>query len=90
LCSSTSTQQLALFDVPAENPDPKKEQITYTRNKPSAREANLDTEQTRLLRQEEALPVLKELKAWLDKEILLVAPAGGIGKAISYALNQWP
>lgn len=55
-----------------------------------ARDANLDTEQTRLLRQEEALPVLKELKAWLDKEILLVAPAGGIGKAISYALNQWP
>lgn len=55
-----------------------------------ARDAKMDNEQTRLLRLEEAQPVLKELKAWLDEEILLVTPAGGIGKAISYTLNLWP
>jgi transposase len=32
--TSTDPQQMALFDVPALDAEPKKEQITYTRNKP--------------------------------------------------------
>jgi len=55
-----------------------------------AREAEMDHEQTRLLRLEEAQPVLSELKSWLDEEILKVTPAGGIGRAIAYTLNLWP
>ncbi len=55
-----------------------------------AREAEMDYEQTRLLRLEEALPVLKEIKAWLDEEILIVTPASAIGKAIAYTLGLWP
>lgn len=41
------------------------------------------------LRQKEALPILSEMKAWLDKSILTVAPKSAIGKAIAYSLNQW-
>ena len=55
-----------------------------------ARDAQMDNEQTRLIRLKEAQPVLKKIKAWLDEEIMLVAPASGIGKAIAYTLNLWP
>ncbi|MDD3816295.1 MAG: IS66 family transposase [Desulfocapsaceae bacterium] len=56
----------------------------------TARDAQMDNEQTRLLRKEVAQPKLKEIKAWLDEEILLVAPASAIGKAMAYTLNLWP
>jgi transposase len=55
-----------------------------------ARDTRMDDEQTCLLRLKEAQPVLKDLKEWLDKEILKAAPASAIGKAMAYTLNLWP
>ncbi|MDQ1278308.1 MAG: transposase [Thermodesulfobacteriota bacterium] len=41
-------------------------------------------------RREHALPVLEEFKAWMDKRIDQTPPKGLLGKALNYALNQWP
>ena len=41
------------------------------------------------VRQEKSLPLLNELKEWLDKSIRQVLPKSAIGKAIQYSLNQW-
>ena len=46
-------------------------------------------EQRYLIRQEESIPILKEIKAWLDSEILIVLPRSAIGKAIAYMYNRW-
>jgi transposase len=53
------------------------------------REQGLDWEQRTALRQEKAAPVLQELGAWLDQQIMLVRPASPLGKAIAYAKARW-
>lgn len=50
------------------------------------KEADADTRQAR--RQSEALPILGQFKRWLDKQS--VPPTTYLGKAITYALTQWP
>jgi transposase len=55
-----------------------------------AREDELTAEQTGLLRTEQAIPILTELKNWLEKQYPKVLPKSAIGKAISYTLKQWP
>jgi len=42
------------------------------------------------LRQTHAVPILEEFKQWLDDEIEGVLPKSPLGKAMNYALNQWP
>jgi len=42
------------------------------------------------LRQQQSKPVLDEFKRWLDEKSPLTPPGGLLGKAIAYALNQWP
>lgn len=41
------------------------------------------------IRQSQAIPVLTEFKAWLDAQAEVVLPKSPLGKAVSYALNQW-
>ncbi len=41
------------------------------------------------LRQEKAVPVLKQFKQWLSDLSPKTPPQGLLGKAVSYALNQW-
>lgn len=41
-------------------------------------------------RKEKALPVLEELKSWMDKRFPLTPPKGLLGKAFDYALSNWP
>ncbi|WDE11856.1 IS66 family transposase [Thalassomonas haliotis] len=41
------------------------------------------------LRQEKAVPLLKQMKAWLDKSVNQVPPSTALGKALQYNLNQW-
>lgn len=48
------------------------------------------SEQVRLdTRQAQAVPVLAELKLWLDAQAQIVLPKSPLGKAVNYALNQW-
>lgn len=43
----------------------------------------------RQLRQEQAVPILARIRAWLDKEKELVLPRSPMAQAIGYTLNQW-
>ena len=42
------------------------------------------------IRQEKSKPQLDKFRQWLEKQQPLVLPKGLLGKAITYALNQWP
>jgi transposase len=43
----------------------------------------------RQLRQEQAVPILGKIKAWLDEQQKLVLPRSPMAQAIGYTLNQW-
>jgi transposase len=46
-------------------------------------------EQRRRLRQEQAAPVLRDLKQWLDEQRPQALPKTPLGQAVGYALNNW-
>jgi hypothetical protein len=54
-----------------------------------AREQGLAPEERLMLRTEKAIPVLNEIKTWLDANLLQTTPKSPIGKAIAYCLNRW-
>jgi transposase len=47
-------------------------------------------EKVKELRQRDAKPLLAKFHGWLAEQGLMVRPKSPIGKAIGYALNQWP
>ncbi|MEJ2649744.1 MAG: IS66 family transposase [Sedimentisphaerales bacterium] len=49
-----------------------------------------DVKERKRIRQEEAVPILNTIKAWLDKKKLQVLPESLIGKAVNYTLKLWP
>jgi len=51
--------------------------------------AGVSDDERRALRQERAMPILDEFKAWLDALAPVVVPKTEIAAAVSYALNQW-
>ena len=54
------------------------------------KEDALNFEQTRALRQQEAVPILSHLEHWLKEQLPQVTPQSAIGKAIAYTLRLWP
>lgn len=50
---------------------------------------DLQPDDKRLARQEKAVPILNEMKRWLDQSIHQVTPSSLTGKALAYLLNQW-
>jgi transposase len=50
----------------------------------------LPPDQIKQIRQMEALPILDELKQWLENQYGQVLPKSSIGKAIEYSLKMWP
>lgn len=52
-------------------------------------EQELSPEEIYQMRQEKAKPILDDFEKWLSKRKLETPPKGLLGKAISYALNQW-
>jgi transposase len=55
-----------------------------------ARADGLSYEQRKVMRQEESLPVLTAIEAWLKENLQQVLPKSAIGKAIAYTLTLWP
>lgn len=55
-----------------------------------AAEKCLPPDQIKQMRQIEALPILDELKQWLQDQYGQVLPKSSIGKAIAYSLKIWP
>jgi transposase len=53
-------------------------------------DTSANIEQRRSIRQLQALPILSELKAWLDAESRTALPKSSVGEAIHYVLNHWP
>lgn len=54
-----------------------------------ASKKNLPPDEVYRLRQEKAKPILDEFRAWLKKRSQETPPKGLLGKATTYALNQW-
>lgn len=54
-----------------------------------AKENALDAQAVKTLREEKAQPKLKEIKQWLETFACKALPKGLLGKAISYARNNW-
>lgn len=54
-----------------------------------ARERALSHKDRCTLRQEESLPILKELKAWMIENYKAVLPKSPIGQALHYSLERW-
>jgi hypothetical protein len=55
----------------------------------SIKEEQLNYEEILNLRQEQAVPILKNMKDWMTREYIKVLPASPIGKAIAYSLPRW-
>ena len=55
----------------------------------AATKKNVDARTRQSLRIEHAVPLLTDLKEWLDTERDNVLPKSVIGKAFTYTLNQW-
>ena len=53
------------------------------------RDQSLSTEDLLVLRQQQAIPVLENLKTWMIEHYPQVLPQSAIGKAISYSLQRW-
>lgn len=54
-----------------------------------ARTEKMNYEQRKILRQSEAIPILKEFSQWLFESTKSVPPESAIGKAIDYTIKQW-
>jgi transposase len=54
-----------------------------------AREQEFSYEQRKKLRQEEALPVLKELESWIKEQLPGLLPKSAIGEALTYTMKLW-
>ncbi len=54
-----------------------------------ARKSGFSVEEIYDMRQTEAKPILDNFRKWLSKKSLQTPPKGLLGKAVSYAQNQW-
>ena len=54
-----------------------------------AKERELGVEERHRWRQEKAVPVLDAFEQWLEDHRMTVLPKGPLGKAMTYASNQW-
>ncbi len=54
------------------------------------KEHQLVPDQIKALRQQDAKPILDELKRWMEDQYTQVLPKSAIGKAITYSLKLWP
>ena len=50
----------------------------------------LKPEQRLALRQQYAIPILKDFRKWLDKHLMVVVKQSALGKAMYYMDRQWP
>lgn len=49
----------------------------------------LNDDARRELRQQQSLPILAKIRAWLEEQIKVVLPRSAMALAINYTLNQW-
>ncbi len=54
------------------------------------REQTADLDAVRVTRQRDSAPIIAELRTWLEAIASQVLPQSALGKAVHYALGQWP
>lgn len=54
-----------------------------------AQDLGVTGDQLKLMREQEAKPLLEEMKKWLDQHAIIALPKSAFGKAIHYCLNNW-
>ena len=52
--------------------------------------ADYSTDERKAYREEHLRPLFEQFKDWLDEQSVCVTPKSPIGKAFTYAQNQWP
>lgn len=55
----------------------------------TAKELELSTSDIKLMRTEEAVPILETLHAWMQKQFTLAQPRSSFAKALFYCINNW-
>jgi transposase len=55
----------------------------------TAKELGLSTDEIKMMREEEAAPLLDTFHAWLQKQYVSAQPKSSFGKALFYCLNNW-
>jgi transposase len=55
----------------------------------TARQLQLPTEDIKLMREQESVPLLNNFHTWLEKQYTLAQPKSSFGKALFYCLNNW-
>jgi transposase len=55
----------------------------------TARALELSAEETKRMREQEAVPILNKMKKLLDDQCLTMLPQSSFGKAVNYNLNNW-
>lgn len=55
----------------------------------TAKELGLSTEDIKLMRKQEAVPLLDTLHGWLQKQYTIAQPKSAFAKALFYCLNNW-
>ncbi len=54
------------------------------------KEQNLSVEEILKIRQDKSAPVMDKIKNWLDTVGITVLPSSPLGKAVDYAMKNWP
>ncbi len=55
----------------------------------TAKELELPTDEIRVMREQEAVPLLEKFHVWLQQQYTVVQPKSSFGKALFYCLNNW-
>ena len=55
----------------------------------TAKELELSTDEIKIMREQEAVPLLDKLHAWLQEQYAVAQPKSSFGKALFYCLNNW-
>ncbi len=55
----------------------------------TASELNVKSDDLKLMREQEAVPMLDSFHAWLQAQYALAQPKSSFGKALFYCLNNW-
>jgi len=54
------------------------------------RNTALDDNERFTIRQQQAVPIIEQCRAWLDDSLPSVPPTSAVGKALTYLNNEWP
>jgi hypothetical protein len=55
----------------------------------TAKQLELSSDELKLMREQEAVPLLETFHAWLQKQYSFAQPKSSFGKALFYCLNNW-